>query len=114
MNPDLYSWLASRTLSNQMVPVHEETSKKETDPVTITLLLVPFPQDSFAKHASSQLPWKTLGSLRERDLISVGKFCLLIFPAEVGASFILGGKGTYICSYSLNGLLCLGDRATCL
>lgn len=53
-------------------------------------------------------------SLRGRDLISIGKFCLLIFAAEVGANFILGDKGTYICSSSLNRFLCLSEGATCL
>ena len=47
-------------------------------------------------------------------MISVGKCCLLIFPAEVGASIILGDKGTSICSYSLNTFLRLSEAAACL
>jgi len=50
-------------------------------------------------------------SLSGRELISIGKCCLLIFPAEVGASFILGDKTTSVFSDSLNRFLGLHEAA---
>lgn len=50
-------------------------------------------------------------SLSGRELISIGKCCLLIFLAEVGASFIWGEKGMSIFSDSLNRFLGLREAA---
>lgn len=86
-----------------MVPMHAEIPRKrKCIPVSITLLLLPLFWDVICKTriiaaAPGRRHWH---SSTGRDLVSAGKVCPLIFPSVVEARFMLGGKGTAICSDS--------------